>query len=180
MLKLLRKFDPFLDRLNYCMAWMAGILLIYAMLSVAYNVFSRYLFNCPVVWVLEINEYSLLYTVFLSAAFVLQNEGHVRVDLLLNRLRPRAQARLNAITSIAGAIVCLILTIYGARITWDALINHVPTLEFLKVPYFIVLIIIPIGSFLLTVQFLRRSAKYWSVQKSLPGDEGARGATLRD
>ena len=64
MLKLLRKFDPFLDRLNYCMAWMAGILLIYAMLSVAYNVFSRYFFNCPVVWVLEINEYSLLYTVF--------------------------------------------------------------------------------------------------------------------
>lgn len=178
MMKLLRKFDPFLDRLNHCLAWMAGILLIYAMLSVTYNVFSRYFFDRPVVWVLEISEYCLLYIVFLGAAFLLQNEGHVRVDLLLNRLRPVAQARLNAITSIAGAIVCLILTIYGARITWDAFINHVPTMEFLKMPYFIILIIIPIGSFLLTVQFLRRSANYWSMQKSLPG--GDRGAILRD
>jgi len=179
-MKFLRKLAPLLDRLNYLMAWVAGGLLVYAILSVAYNVFARYFFHSPVVWILEISEYCVLYLVFLGAAFVLQHEGHVRVDLLLNSLSSGQQALLNALTSIVGAAVCLILTIYGVRVTWDAFINHVPTLEFLKAPYFLIVMVIPISSLFLTIQFSRRSAKYWNMRKPLHRDKGNRASAPQD
>jgi len=50
---------------------------------------------------------------------VLREEGHVKMDLLLTRLNPRAEAILNIVTSGVGAIICLALTWFGIKVTWD-------------------------------------------------------------
>ncbi len=156
------------DRAIKSLTWLACVLLTFAILAVSIDVVLRYFFNRPTIWVLEICEYILLYVVFLGAAWVLKEEGHVRVGLVVDRLSPKTQALINMITSIVGALVCLTLTWYGVQVTWNHFVRGVPSIEMLHLPQFLVLMIIPIGSFLLFVQFLRRSYGYLNIWRLLP------------
>ncbi|GAH24314.1 unnamed protein product, partial [marine sediment metagenome] len=65
---------------------------------------ARNLFNYSIRWVLEISEVSLLFITFMGAAWLLRREGHVSLDLLVPRLKPKTQTIINVTTSIVGAI----------------------------------------------------------------------------
>ena len=113
-------------------------------------------------------EYSLLYMTFLGTAWVLKREGHVRMDLVLNRLNPTSQALANVLSSIAGAIICLVITAYGVKVCWDLYQSGQYFAAFLKPPKFIILAIVPVGCFLLFIQFLRRTYGYSKDLRALP------------
>ena len=168
------KAGTIFDLVTKSLTWLACAFLMFATLAVSVDVVLRYFFNRPTVWVLEICEYILLYIVFLGAAWVLKEEGHVKIGLLVDRLSPKTQTITIVITSILGLTVCIVLGIYGTQVTWDYFQRGVPTLEFLKLPKFLVLMIIPIGSYLLSIQFLRRSYGYLRTWRSLPAkDKGS-------
>jgi len=139
---------------------LAGILLIFITLIIGVSIASRYFLNRPMGWVTEISEYSLLYITFLVAAWVLKKEGHVKMDIVLTRLKPRTQSVTNVITSAISAVVCFILTWYGVRVTWELFQTGYPTPTILELPKFIIIAAIFIGSFLLFIQFLRRTCSY--------------------
>jgi len=115
----------------------------------------RYFLNRPTVWTVEVTEYALLFLTFLGAAWVLKNEGHVRRDAVLNRLNPINRALLLTITSAIGAIVCLVLFLVTAESTYDVFQRGVHIASVLEPPKALILGVIPIGSFLLFIQFLR-------------------------
>lgn len=156
----LKKTGIIFDRIIVGLAWAAGVLLAFATVTVCIDVVFRYFFNRPVAWVLEISEYILLYMTFMAAAWVLRDESHIKVDLLVNRLSPRGQTLMSIVTSVIGGFVMLSLAWFGGRVTLDFYRRGVPTLEYLKTPEYLVLMIIPAGSFFLGVQFLRRAHKY--------------------
>lgn len=83
------------------------------------------------------------------------------MDLVLNQLQNRTQKALNIMTSLLGIIVCFILVLYGTQATLDHFVRGVPVIKYLEVPKFILLAIIPVGSFFLAFQFLLR------IQRSL-------------
>lgn len=150
-----------LDAIMVWLAWFGGLLMIFSLVSVCIDVVLRYFFNRPTGWVLQISEYILLYIPFLAAAYVLKEDGHIRVDILLNVMGKRAGALLNTVTSAIGAGVLFILTYYGTAVTIDLYIRKVPTLKYLKIPEFLVVMVIPAGCFLLGLQFVRRAAGYF-------------------
>ena len=82
------------------------------------------------------------------------------MDLVLNRFSPKTQSMVNAITSLIGTLVCFILTWFGAKTTWYFFQGGYPTPTPLRVPKFIIVAIILFGSFLLFIQFLRRTYRY--------------------
>ena len=125
-----------------------------------FQVFGRYIFSYSTKWVVEVTEYSLLWIGFLGAAWVLKVEGHVTMDLVLSKFKLKYQALINSITSMVGTAICLIITWYSASVTLDLFQRGVLCPSILEPPKFAVSIIIPIGSFLLSVQFLRRTYKY--------------------
>ena len=90
----------------------------------------------------------------------LKKEGHVKVEILTDKFGPRVQALLGIITSIIGAILCSFLIIYGTQIVWDSFQRNILMTTMLKPPRAPLLAVIPIGSFLLFVQFLRRAYGY--------------------
>ena len=159
-MKLLAKASAIFDRVIDFLVFLACLLLMFAVVMVGLDVALRYFFGRPIIWAVEITEYSLLYIAFLGAAWLLKKEGHVRVDVVLNLLNPRNQTLVNIITSILGAMVCLVIAWYGAEITWDHFVRGVPSIQLLHTPRFLILMIIPIGSFLLFIQFLRRTYGY--------------------
>ena len=104
-------------------------------------------------------EYSLLYITFAGTAWVLKRDSHVKIDILNTLLSPRHVCILNFISNIIGVFVCSVLTYYGTKVTWDHFERGMynPTLmEFPKGP---LLLIIPVGTFLLLIEFIRRTLK---------------------
>ena len=138
-------------------AWLAGFLMMFSILAVCTDVVMRYFFNRPIPGVLQFSEYSLLYIPFLAAAYVLREDSHIKIDIVLNRLNPKAQSLINMVTSILGFVVLLILTYYGTYITVDYYRRKVPTLEYFKIPEFLVIMVIPVGCFFFSVQCIRKA-----------------------
>jgi C4-dicarboxylate transporter DctQ subunit len=154
------KVSTFFDHILNFLAILAGILLVCSTLIVGLGIFSRYFLTRPLPWVTELCEYMILYIAFLVAAWVLRQEGHVKMDIVLNKLRPKAQYVLNIITSIICAIASLILTWFGIKVTCELYATKAFTYTVLELPKFIIASVIFIGSLLLFFQFVRRTLGY--------------------
>jgi len=165
----LRKMAVFFDSILKICAFLSGLLLIFTTLSVCIEVVMRYVFNQPLTWVDEITEYILLYITFLGTAWLLKKDEHVIIDLLLVRLREKSRVILGVVASALCILSCSALVWYGARVAWDHYQRGVynPTLlEFPKGP---IIAIIPVGSLLLLIQFLRRMVGYLNAWSELRG-----------
>lgn len=139
----------------------SGVLLAFATLSVALGIVSRYFFARPIAWSTEISEYILLYIAFLVGAWVLRHEEHVKMDIVITLFPPKAQSVINFITSLISSIVCLIITFFGARVTWDLYKSKAFTYTILELPKFIFTSVIFLGGLLLFIQFIRRTYGFW-------------------
>ncbi|MFC2068054.1 TRAP transporter small permease [Chloroflexota bacterium] len=159
-MKLIRKIGSFFDGTISLLGYLSGAVIIFIMLAIGYDVFMRYFLSRPQAWVLEVTEYCLLYMAFLGTSWVLAKEGHVKMDLVLERLKPRTQYMVNIITSIIGAIVFLIIAWYGAQVTWQNFQGGYIIPSWLMPPKALILVVIPVCSFLFSMQFLRRSYGY--------------------
>jgi TRAP-type C4-dicarboxylate transport system permease small subunit len=160
-MKILKKLGRIYDHIIDSAAVLAGVMLIFLMLSVSLEVALRYFWGRPTSWVGEIAGYILLYIPFLIAAWVLKGEGHVKMDLLLNRLSPKNQCLLNAVTSVTSAVICLVLTWFGLRSSLYFYSVNYKTPTVLMLPKGIIIGIIFVGCFLLSIQFLRQAHRYW-------------------
>ena len=144
------------DKILVVLFWMAGALLVFSTIGTCIDVILRYCFNRPIHWMLEITEYIMLYIPFLGAALVLKEDGHIRVDILINHLSDRMRGWLNIIASLVGGLVMLTYTVFGGQVTLDYYKRGIPSLESLKTPMFLILMIIPIGGFFFAIQFFRQ------------------------
>lgn len=156
-MRLLTKGAAVFDRIIGLLALLGASLLTFMMLAVCWEVVSRYFLGRGIIWVIEFSEYNLLFITFLGTAWLLKKEGHVKMDIVLTRLNLKNQLLVNSVTSILGAILCLVIAWSGAEVAWDHLQRglHQPTL--IAPPDFPIFVVIPVGSFLLFIQFLRRS-----------------------
>ena len=167
-MKLGSAFDSFLSAFMFA----AAAIIAFLMIAVCWDVLARTFVGMPLVWVLEFTEYGLLYMTFLSAAWVLKDEGHVANDVLFTRLALKNQALLNGVTSILGAVVCILLTWFGAQVSWNKLLSGAYQPTPIEPPDFPIFVVIPVGFLLLSIQFLRRARgnlKKWKEEKTRGG-----------
>jgi len=163
-MRLASKLTSFFDRTIGSLAFLGCLVLGFTLLIVNYEVIARYLLNRPTAWMLEVVEYCLLYLCFLGTAWLLKEEGHLKMDIVLDRLSPRVQLWVNIATSIIGALVCLAVTWYGVKATWHLYLSGQYFAAYLKPPKYIIIAIVPIGCFLLSVQFLRRTYGFFKAR----------------
>ena len=167
-------FDRFLDSTAYLAAFLCGFIIV----GIITEVVMRKVWLRPIDWMHEATEYSLLWIGFLVAAWVLRSEGHVNIDILLDRLKPETQALVNTIISVIGVIVFLIITWFSLQVALGYLQTdfRLPTIT--RPPKFPIFIIIPVGSFLLIIQFMRRTRRYFRSWRGLPDQRQESKMTL--
>ncbi len=161
-----RKTRGLFDSILRSLFAVAGIILIFDMLIVTFDVVMRYTPLPTILWVVEIAEYSMLFIVFLGTAWVLKRGEHVRIDLLVDRLHPRPRVFLEIFISITGSIVFLTVSYYAAKIGWAAYLSGdriYTMLEPLKFPF---MFTISIGSLLLSIQFLRNTYNHFRTRRT--------------
>ncbi|WP_421928601.1 TRAP transporter large permease subunit [Neoaquamicrobium sediminum] len=92
----------------------AGAGVVFLALATTYDVTARYVFNSPTIWATEISTYVLVATIFLGAAHAYLIGAHVRVDVLLPRLSPRARK----VALDTGTFVALLVAAIMAWQSW--------------------------------------------------------------
>ena len=171
-MKLLTKAGAIIDGTNRALTALAGVIVVFIMLLVSTDVIMRYALNRPLGFIVhEGTEHLLLYLIFLSAAWMLKKDRHVKMDIVLDRLNIKNQALVNVITSMLSVMVCLVLTWYGAKVTWDNFQSGTVFSFIVNIPIAPVIIIMPIGFFLLAIEFLRKSYGYLANWMSLRSQE---------
>ncbi|MCX8021311.1 MAG: TRAP transporter small permease [Syntrophorhabdaceae bacterium] len=153
-----KKFIHFWNLLTDMIMVLAGILLWGQMIIVNIEVVSRYL-GRPTTWVPEISSIIILWVPFMVAGWVLRRDAHVKMDLIVERLKPKNQALINLLTSLTGAFVMIVVAVTGLLTTISWLGNRTPTI--LMLPRTPIIAIIPFGCFIFAVQFLIRTVEYY-------------------
>ena len=147
------------------MACLAGAIIVYLTLSIDFEVFMRYVQHSPTSWVVDFSEYALVFLTFLGGAWVLANEGHIKVEILVDRLPPGVHQKVNIVTSILGAVAFGLLFWYSLVLTLDAFAAKAVFIRPVVVPIGPMYSVIPIGSLFVALQFVRRGWLYATGRK---------------
>ena len=144
-----------LDRIHDFLAVVVGVILVFMTLSIGYAIFVRAV-NLPgPVWIVQYNEYAMLFATFLGASWLLSKGRHVSVELVVSRFSPENREILRLIHSLMGIGLCATLCWYGALTTIENFQRNVMHVQAVDVPMAYILFVIPLGFFLLVLQFLR-------------------------
>ena len=146
-----RLFDTVVDG----MAALAGVILVFITAAVCYTIGMRFLFTKTTIWIIPTTEYALLWIVFLATTWLLRERGHITTDIIYVHLRKKTKHSLDGITCIIGGLACGTLVVLGVIHLCDCIAGGVTDVRAVTVPKSAVFIIIPVGSFLLAVQFFR-------------------------
>lgn len=155
----------------HIMGDMSAAAVVGAILLILYGVFMRYLLNNPSIFVDEISSYLLVLIVFFGVARTFGVGGHIRVELVVNRLPTKIRQWLRGITLLLGIG-------YGLILTWQAW-NLVVSSRgfalksfFLRVPAYIPQLLIVVGALALTLVLMGALAKHWQQLRHSRGPEG--------
>ena len=148
------------ERFAAVLAGFAALLILAMSLWITYDVLSRYFFDASSPWAFDLSEYALVWITFLGAPWVLMQDRHVRIELLVDVLPLGVQR-------VLGIIVCIIAILICAVLTWR---TGIAALEYIernqmmpriwRIPRIWPYCAIPIGSVLLTLTFALRLGLY--------------------
>jgi len=144
----------------------AIVMIMFSMLSICARVVIRYIIGTPINWVVDVSTILQLYLTFLAAAWLLREEGHISIDIVLSFLKPRHRFFLQILNSVFGAVMCAIITGYGVIETCSSWKLDLHLDMPLEPPKWTLLVIIPLGSFLLFIQFFRRTQSFLKKYRS--------------
>ena len=100
-----------IERCNLALGMVSGLGILLMGLILTYEVFCRYLFSAPTIWAQETSIYLYMWTMLAAASYTLQTRKHVHVDLVTERLSPRARMLAEAATSAVGGLFCAIVSL---------------------------------------------------------------------
>jgi C4-dicarboxylate transporter, DctQ subunit len=150
---MLTRFRLAAERCNYILGMMSGLGILAMGLILTYEVFVRYVFNAPTIWVQETSIYLYMWTMLAAGSYTLQKRKHVHVDLLVDRLPARPRSLLEAMTSAVGTLFCAIVSVQAYQMIAATVRFGKVSATPLRVPLWIPQSALLMGFVLLTCQF---------------------------
>ena len=153
-MKGLRLFIRTVDTISDLVGRGISVVLPAMVLVLTYEVVARYVFEKPTLWAFDMSIFMFGYCGLLSGAYVLRKRQHINVDILFERLPPRAKAATELVTGLLFFFFIALVVIYGWEEAYVAIKNgyHSPTEWGPPVGHF--KLMIPVGAFLLLLQGL--------------------------
>jgi TRAP-type C4-dicarboxylate transport system permease small subunit len=151
----MKQFWAFFDKLLNVMAVIAGVILVFICGAVCYTIGMRYLFNKTTIWIMQTTEYALCWIVFLATTWLLRDGGHITTDIIYSHLNKKTRRWLDIIMFVISGIGCCIMFYYGMQHTYESITRNITDVRAVTIPKWTVFCIVPFGSLLLTIQFLR-------------------------
>lgn len=161
-----RSAIPFVDTLSSISGKVAMVALCLMVAVVTFEVIARYIFNSPTFWSVEVSEYLLVTLAFLSLAYVLTQNGHIRLELVYTRFTGKTRKIMECISHFFGVILCAIFVWQGLALAIWSFTKHEIENSVLGTPVFVGEAVMVLGFCIFGLQFIastlrliRRSAK---------------------
>ncbi|APE31399.1 C4-dicarboxylate ABC transporter permease [Halomonas aestuarii] len=142
------------DGLMAVLRWTSMAVLMFMMLSIAYDAIMRYAFSAPTNWSLEINSFLLVYMAVMGAAEAQRHDAHIRISFFKEKLPSTARLVIDILTGLLGAVFCSVLVWRGGIMALQALEYGERVSSSLGTPMVIPYALMPIGFAALGLQFL--------------------------
>lgn len=159
MRETLNRAAVWFDRLNRALAALACAVFVGVTLAICTEIVTRAAIDVSNPWLVELSEIALLYITFLAAAWVLGNDKHVALDLLLNRMGTRSARYLHLVLSFAAAVACFVVAWFGVLTVIDQYLNDIREPTIMAPLTYWITAVVPFGFILLGIQFLRRGLR---------------------
>ena len=145
-MKILRFLDKIIELLSNVAILFSGILLLAMGFNVTYGVISRYIFNSPSIYAIEMTKILMIPALVLAVSYVQRNGRHLKVDFLSSHFPKMAQHVLSEIAvPIMGLFVVYVLVWKG----WASMVYsfqiHETSFAVWEEPLWPVRLTIPIG-----------------------------------
>jgi len=133
-----------MGRLSGTIVFISGLAVLVITLMITVDVLMRFFFNKPQLFVDELSSFLLVGVIFLGTAPTFFKGGHIRVDLVTNRLQPQTQRKLRILTLIIG------MGLLGI-VTYETLLSSVVAYQLGRVsavmlyPLWTAMLFIPLG-----------------------------------
>lgn len=133
-----------MDNINQWVKYLVSFLLVVLAILVVLQVTTRFVINIPLSWTEELAKYLMIYIVFLGSGLAMRHNQHIAIDFLLEIVNAKNKQRLQKIVLWISAIFCLVLSYYGAHLTYIVIGQTTPTLQYSMAFAYAA---IPLGSF---------------------------------
>ncbi len=153
-------FARLVEALSRVAGAFAAALVVAAVLVVCQMLVVRHGLGRSAVWQNEFVTFALVAATFLGAPYVLLRRAHVAVDLVPLWLGPEARRRLGLLASGLGFLFCLVLFLASLEWWWEAWSLGLRTSSMWRARLWIPYLSLPVGSFLLTLQYL---VELWAI-----------------
>jgi len=104
------KMEKWVTSLAKVTSFIGAIALMGMMFLMVIDVIGRYFFNHPIAGSYELIVYSMVLTVFLGLGYAQLQKAHVKVDIVLHYLSPKAIAVLDVITLSLSLVIFMYIT----------------------------------------------------------------------
>jgi TRAP-type mannitol/chloroaromatic compound transport system permease small subunit len=155
----MKKLADAIDRINLQVGQAASFIILALIGAVMYEVVSRYLFNAPTKWSGEMSQYLQAGVVLLGGGYCLTTDGHVRVDILHGKFKPRAQKVIEILTFMVVLCFASAMVWQGAEASYEAWVHDKRSMTILEFPLFPSMVLVPIGAALLLLQSFGRALR---------------------
>lgn len=149
------------ERLAAAIAAVAAVLILAMSLWITYDVLARNLLGWASPWAFDLSEYALVWMTFLGAPWVLMQDRHVRIEILVDVLPARLQRLLGLVVCLVALGVCAVLTWRTGIAAIEYFERNVMMPRIWRIPRVWPYCAVPIGSGLLTAAFALRAGLYF-------------------
>lgn len=166
--KALLLYATILQKVTKIVGLFAGLLLFVPVLMVFYEVIMRGVFNAPTEWSMELSVYCVIIAGFLGMPVTYGAGKHIKVDIFTSKMSPKSCCILEIITSMIGAIFCLVFFIEAVDMVTLSHELDRRSPDTLRTPLWIPQLAMPIGMGLLFLHFL--GTIFLNIQKLASGE----------
>jgi TRAP-type C4-dicarboxylate transport system permease small subunit len=155
----MKKLIRIIDNLSGFGGWVAGGMMIMALMLVMGEIVARSVFDTTLYVTDEYSGYLMAMLTFMGLAYTLRERGHIRMMFLPHILRGRAHVGFNMVCFTVGLLFCVGLTYFTWEFFWDSVVSESQSMQISETYLAIPQAFLPIGSFLMTLQFLAELLK---------------------
>ena len=167
----MKMFFKVIDRMNELIGKAISYLILVLVGVIVYEIFVRYILNSPTIWAHEISQMVYGAYVILLGGYLQQRKGHVNVDIIYQRFKPRTRAIIDLATWLLFFAFVGVLLIKGGEMAWDSFLYRETDPTAFAPPIYPLKMLIPLGALLLLLQGL---VKYiGDIKVAITGKEDA-------
>lgn len=148
----IKAYVRYVDLINRTLGRLTMYLIFVMMAILLFATVSRSIFDTPLIWAMEMAQFTMAAYYLLGGGYSLQLDAHVRMDVLYDRWTPKRRAFTDSITAFC-LVFYLIALLYGGMSSTEYALEYGQKNYSAWAPYMApIKIIMTLGIFLMLLQ----------------------------